>query len=152
MTDKPLHTRSRLGQVRYEIRGELARRARELEAQGHELIKLHIGNPGAFGFRAPTHLSEAIVHGLADSDAYAHQQGLMQAREAIAAQFTARGVGGIDAGDVFIGNGVSELIDLALRALPDPGDEVLLPSPDYPSWSAAPLLTETGRASRRERR
>ena len=142
MTDKPLNTRSRLSQVRYEIRGELARRARELEAQGRELIKLNIGNPGAFGFRAPPHLSDAIVRGLADSDAYAHQQGLMQAREAVAAQFSARGVNGIDANAVFIGNGVSELIDLALRALLDPGDEVLLPSPDYPLWSAATLLND----------
>ncbi|MDP1696970.1 MAG: aminotransferase class I/II-fold pyridoxal phosphate-dependent enzyme [Xanthomonadaceae bacterium] len=142
MTDKPLNTRSRLSQVRYEIRGELARRARELETQGRELIKLNIGNPGAFGFRAPPHLSDAIVRGLADSDAYAHQQGLAQAREAVAAQFAARGVIGIDANAVFIGNGVSELIDLALRALLDPGDEVLLPSPDYPLWSAATLLND----------
>lgn len=142
MTDKPLNTRSRLSQVRYEIRGELARRARELESQGRELIKLNIGNPGAFGFRAPPHLSDAIVRGLADSDAYAHQQGLAQAREAVAAQFSARGVNGIDANAVFIGNGVSELIDLALRALLDPGDEVLLPSPDYPLWSAATLLND----------
>ncbi|PKM14502.1 MAG: aminotransferase [Gammaproteobacteria bacterium HGW-Gammaproteobacteria-2] len=142
MTEKPLNTRSRLSQVRYEIRGELARRARELEAQGRELIKLNIGNPGAFGFRAPPHLSDAIVRGLADSDAYAHQQGLAQAREAVAAQFSARGVNGIDANAVFIGNGVSELIDLALRALLDPGDEVLLPSPDYPLWSAATLLND----------
>lgn len=142
MTDKPLNTRSRLSQVRYEIRGELARRARELEAQGRELIKLNIGNPGGFGFRAPAHLSEAIVHGLAASDAYAHQQGLLQAREAVAAQFAARGVSAIDADAVFVGNGVSELIDLALRALLDPGDEVLLPSPDYPLWSAATLLND----------
>lgn len=142
MTLPPLHTRTRLSQVRYEIRGELARRARELEAQGRELIKLHIGNPGAFGFRAPEHLQHALVGGLTQSDAYGHQQGLVAAREAIARQFAARGVVGVDANAVFVGNGVSELIDLALRALLDPGDEVLLPSPDYPLWSAATLLND----------
>lgn len=142
MTLPPLHTRTRLSQVRYEIRGELARRARELEAQGRELIKLHIGNPGAFGFRAPEHLQQALVGGLTQSDAYGHQQGLAAAREAIARQFAARGVVGVDANAVFVGNGVSELIDLALRALLDPGDEVLLPSPDYPLWSAATLLND----------
>lgn len=142
MTLPPLHTRTRLSQVRYEIRGELARRARELEAQGRDLIKLHIGNPGAFGFRAPEHLQQALVGGLTQSDAYGHQQGLVAAREAIARQFAARGVVGVDANAVFVGNGVSELIDLALRALLDPGDEVLLPSPDYPLWSAATLLND----------
>lgn len=142
MTLPPLHTRTRLSQVRYEIRGELARRARELEAHGRELIKLHIGNPGAFGFRAPEHLQQAIIAGLEQSDAYGHQQGLVAAREAIARQFAARGVGDVDANAIFIGNGVSELIDLALRALLDPGDEVLLPSPDYPLWSAATLLND----------
>lgn len=141
MSETPLNTRTRLGQVRYEIRGELARRARELEAQGRELIKLHIGNPAAFGLHAPEHLRAAVAAGIADSDAYGHQQGLLPAREAIVAQFAGRGVA-VDPSAVFIGNGVSELIDIALRALLDPGDEVLLPSPDYPLWSAATLLND----------
>jgi alanine-synthesizing transaminase len=140
MPQRHVPTSHRLADVRYEIRGELARRARELEAQGRRLIKLNIGNPGAFGFRAPEHLQQAIAGHLADSDPYCHQQGLEAAREAVAALHRRRGAAEVDATRVFIGNGVSELIDLSLRALLNPGDEVLLPSPDYPLWSAATIL------------
>jgi alanine-synthesizing transaminase len=142
MSQRTVPTRQRLSQVRYEIRGELARRARDLEAQGRELIKLNIGNPGAFGFRAPQHLQDAIARHVAESDPYCHQQGLSEAREAVAAQQLARGAHGVTANHVFMGNGVSELIDMALRALLNPGDEVLLPSPDYPLWSAATILND----------
>jgi len=142
MPAPPLKTRERLSEVRYEIRGDLARRARELEAQGRTLIKLNIGNPGAFGFRAPEHLQRAIADHIHDTDPYTHQQGLPAAREAIAAFHAARGTPGATAERVFVGNGVSELIDLSLRALLNPGDEVLLPSPDYPLWSAATILND----------
>lgn len=138
----PLKTRERLSEVRYEIRGELARRARELEAQGRKQIKLNIGNPGAFGFRAPEHLQRAIADHIADTDPYTHQQGLPIAREAIAAFHKRRGTPNASPERVFVGNGVSELIDLSLRALLNPGDEVLLPSPDYPLWSAATILND----------
>lgn len=135
-----IHPGSQLAEVRYEIRGALARRARALEATGTEVLKLNIGNPGRFGFRAPAHLTAAIAAHLADSDAYCHEQGLESAREVILTQARARGaaVPGIE--HVFIGNGVSELIDLALRALLERGDEVLLPAPDYPLYSAATIL------------
>ncbi|MGH8086612.1 MAG: aminotransferase class I/II-fold pyridoxal phosphate-dependent enzyme [Lysobacter sp.] len=142
MSPANLKTRARLSEVRYEIRGELARRARELENQGRQLIKLNIGNPGAFGFRAPEHLQRAIVDGIADTDPYTHQQGLPAAREAIAAHHRPRGTPHVSPERVFVGNGVSELIDLSLRALLNPGDEVLLPSPDYPLWSAATILND----------
>ncbi len=142
MTATPLLTRERLREVRYEIRGELARRARELEARGHTLIKLNIGNPGAFGFRAPEHMQQAIAAHLPESDAYTQQQGLPAAREALAAHYSQRDGEAILPEQVFIGNGVSELIDIALRALLNPGDEVLLPSPDYPLWSAATILND----------
>lgn len=142
MSLPPVKTRERLSEVRYEIRGELARRARELEAQGRRLIKLNIGNPGAFGFRAPEHLQRAIADRIADTDPYTHQQGLPQAREAIAAFHKRRGTPNASPERVFVGNGVSELIDLSLRALLNPGDEVLLPSPDYPLWSAATILND----------
>ena len=138
----PLKTRERLSEVRYEIRGELARRARELEAQGRNLVKLNIGNPGAFGFRAPEALQRAIAERIARTDPYTHQQGLPEARAAIAAFHQRRGTPGATAERVFVGNGVSELIDLSLRALLNPGDEVLLPSPDYPLWSAATILND----------
>lgn len=136
----PIPTSSRLAQVRYEIRGALARRAREIEAAGHEVLKLNIGNPGRFGFRAPPALVEAFTACLPRSDGYCQEQGLDEAREAIASQQRARGAHGVDVDRIFIGNGVSELIDLSLRALLEAGDEVLLPSPDYPLWSAATIL------------
>jgi alanine-synthesizing transaminase len=142
MSLPPVKTRERLSEVRYEIRGELARRARELEAQGRKLIKLNIGNPGAFGFRAPEHLQRAIADRIADTDPYTHQQGLPAAREAVAAFHRQRGTPNASPERVFVGNGVSELIDLSLRALLNPGDEVLLPSPDYPLWSAATILND----------
>lgn len=142
MSMPALKTRERLSEVRYEIRGELARRARELEAQGRTLVKLNIGNPGAFGFRAPEHLQRAIADRIADTDPYTHQQGLPAAREAIAGFHRMRGTPNASPERVFVGNGVSELIDLSLRALLNPGDEVLLPSPDYPLWSAATILND----------
>jgi len=137
-----LATRQRLSEVRYEIRGELARRAGELEAQGRTLIKLNIGNPGSFGFRAPAHLQRAIADDMDRTDPYTHQQGLPAARQAIAAAYARRGMPDAHPERVFIGNGVSELIDMALRALLNPGDEVLVPSPDYPLWSAATILND----------
>ena len=141
-TAPPLATRERLSEVRYEIRGELARRARELELQGRTLIKLNIGNPGNFGFRAPEHLQRAIAGDMDRTDPYTHQQGLPEAREAIAAAYARRSTPDAHADRVFVGNGVSELIDLSLRALLNPGDEVLVPSPDYPLWSAATILND----------
>jgi len=142
MSIPSLKTRERLSEVRYEIRGELARRARELEAQGRTLVKLNIGNPGAFGFRAPEHLQRAIADRISNTDPYTHQQGLPAAREAIAEFHRQRGTPNASPERVFVGNGVSELIDLSLRALLNPGDEVLLPSPDYPLWSAATILND----------
>jgi alanine-synthesizing transaminase len=135
-----VHPSLHLAQVRYEIRGALARRARALEAAGHAVLKLNIGNPGRFGFRAPAHLTAAITGHLAGSDAYGHEQGLEPARAAILAQQRGRGADVPDIERIFIGNGVSELIDLALRVLLNAGDEVLLPAPDYPLWSAATIL------------
>ncbi|HEY6940347.1 aminotransferase class I/II-fold pyridoxal phosphate-dependent enzyme [Dokdonella sp.] len=132
-------TSRRLEDVRYDIRGPLSRRAHELEAEGKPILRLNIGNPGLFGFRVPQHLRDAIAHALPKSEAYSHQQGVLEAREAVAAQHRRNGA---DARPehVFIGNGVSELIDLSLRALLDAGDEVLVPAPDYPLWTAATRL------------
>ena len=129
-----------LANVRYEIRGPLARRATELERQGHEIIKLNIGNPGVFGFRAPDNIRQAMIENLPQADPYCHQKGLNSAREAVVKQQQARGVMDVTIDEVFIGNGGSELILLSLRALLDEGDEVLVPSPDYPLWTAAVTL------------
>ncbi len=129
-----------LAKVRYEIRGPLSRRAVELERQGYDIIKLNIGNPGAFGFRAPETMRLAMIENIAQADPYCHQKGIFPAREAVVMQQQSRGVMDVTADEVFIGNGVSELILFTLRALLNPGDEVLVPSPDYPLWTAAVTL------------
>lgn len=134
---QPISGSSRLRSVRYDIRGPLNARALELEQQGHRIIKLNIGNPGLFGFEVPQNVREAIRNQLERGEAYCHQQGLQASREAIVAQQIQRHVPHPHPGQVFIGNGVSELIDIALRALLEPGDEVLIPAPDYPLWTAA---------------
>jgi alanine-synthesizing transaminase len=131
-----------LSDVRYEIRGNLANRALELERLGYEIISLNIGNPGAFGFRTPETMRLAMIENLHSSEAYCHQKGIFPAREAVVMQQQDRGVPGVTVDDVFIGNGVSELIDLTLRALLNPGDEVLIPSPDYPLWTAGVTLNQ----------
>jgi alanine-synthesizing transaminase len=129
-----------LQDVRYEIRGQLANHAFELEKRGYEIISLNIGNPGLFGFRTPETMRLAMIENLALAEPYCHQKGIFPAREAVVMQQQNRGISGITVEEVFIGNGVSELIDLSLRALLNPGDEVLVPSPDYPLWSAAVAL------------
>ena len=136
---------SSLANVRYEIRGDLARRAHEMERHGYEIIPLNIGNPGLFGFRTPETMRLAMIENLKSSEAYCHQKGIFPAREAVVMQQQSRGVRGVSADEVFMGNGVSELIDLVLRALLSTDDEVLVPSPDYPLWTAAVTLNR-GRA------
>ena len=133
-------TASRLDAVRYEIRGALARRARELEQQGNDVLHLNIGNPGAFGFRTPETMRRAVIRNLPFSEGYGPQAGIFPAREAVAMQFQGRGLTDTRYDQVIIGNGVSELVDITLRSLLEPGDEVLVPAPDYPLWSAAVTL------------
>jgi len=140
MSDNNIQTSRTLGDVKYEIRGQLAHRASELEKCGYEIISLNIGNPGLFGFRTPETMRLAMIENLAQAEPYSHQKGIFPAREAIVMQQQDRGLTDISAEEVFIGNGVSELIDLSLRALLNQGDEVLVPSPDYPLWSAAVAL------------
>ena len=137
----PLRRASHLDGVRYEIRGPLARRALELERQGCEVIKLNIGNPAQFGFRMPETMRKAVVENLANAEGYSHQKGIFPAREAVVMETQSRGIRGVTAEDVFMGNGVSELILMTLEALCQPGDEVLVPAPDYPLWTAAVALT-----------
>ncbi len=140
MTLPALRASEHLHEVKYEIRGALARRAEQLEREGHEIIKLNIGNPGAFGFRMPESMRVAVVENLHQADPYSHQKGIFPAREAVVMQAQNRGVMDVTADDVFIGNGVSELIMLAMRALLNPDDEVLVPSPDYPLWTASVVI------------
>jgi alanine-synthesizing transaminase len=134
-----------LANVRYEIRGKLARRALEMERMGYDIVSLNIGNPGAFGFRTPETMRLAMIENLRAAEGYCHQKGIFPAREAVVMQQQDRGVRGVTVDEVFIGNGVSELIDLTLRALLASDEEVLVPSPDYPLWTAAVNLNR-GRA------
>lgn len=140
MTLPDIRASEHLHGVKYEIRGALARRAEELERDGYDIIKLNIGNPGAFGFRMPDTMRVAIVQNLHQADPYSHQKGIFQAREAVVMQQQDRGIMDVSAEEVFIGNGVSELIMIAMRALLNPGDEVLVPSPDYPLWTASVVI------------
>ncbi len=142
MTQFQIRGSRRLTEVRYEIRGRLAHRALELERMGYEIISLNIGNPGLYGYRTPETMRLAMIENLGAAEPYCHQKGIFPAREAVVMQQQSRGILDVTAEDVFIGNGVSELIDLTLRALLDEGDEVLLPSPDYPLWTAATILND----------
>jgi alanine-synthesizing transaminase len=137
---KRIEASASLRDVKYEIRGQLASHAQELEKRGYEIISLNIGNPGLFGFRTPQTMRLAMIENLGQAEPYCHQKGIFPAREAVVMQQQERGIEGVSAEEVFIGNGVSELIDLSLRALLNRGDEVLIPSPDYPLWSAAVTL------------
>ncbi len=140
MSNRNIPASQRLGEVRYEIRGELSHRAREIEARGHSILRLNIGNPGSYGFETPAHLRRAVVRHLPASEAYCQEQGLTEARAAVVARERARGARGAAGERTQIGNGVSELFVLALRALLDPGVEVLVPAPDYPLWTASVIL------------
>jgi alanine-synthesizing transaminase len=137
MSARTIEPSPSLANVRYEIRGRLAHRALEMERLGYDIISLNIGNPGAFGFRTPETMRLAMIENLRLAEGYCHQQGIFPAREAVVMQQQDRGVQDVSADEVFIGNGVSELIDLSLRALLAAGDEVLVPAPDYPLWTAA---------------
>lgn len=137
----PIGRSSRLDGVLYDLRGPVAERAAELEARGEEILRLNIGNPAPFGFDAPAVIVEALRDALPRAHGYSESPGLTTTREAIAAHYAARSGFprlGIDA--VVVGNGVSELVGLTLQALLEPGDEVLVPSPDYPLWTASTVL------------
>jgi alanine-synthesizing transaminase len=136
----PVPQASRLSNVRYDIRGPVLRRGRQLEAEGVQVLKLNIGNTAPFGLAAPDNVVHDVVHNIAEAQGYSDARGIYPARLAVAQHYTALGVPGIGPDDVYLGNGVSELIVMALQALLDPGDEVLVPSPDYPLWTGAVRL------------
>ena len=128
---------SRLADVRYDIRGPVLARARQLEAAGHKIIKLNLGNPAPFGMFAPDSVLAAVADSIGDSQGYSDARGITPAREAVARYFGRLGVDGVTPDDVYLGNGVSDLIVMSLQALLNPGDEVLVPAPDYPLWTGA---------------
>jgi len=131
---------SKLANVCYEIRGQVMREAKRLESEGHHVLKLNIGNPAPFGFAAPEEILQDIILNLPQSHGYGDSKGLLSARRAVVQYYQGKDVHGVDIEDVFLGNGVSELIVMALQALLENGDEVLIPAPDYPLWTAAVSL------------
>jgi len=131
---------SKLADVCYDIRGPVLDAARRLEEEGRRILKLNIGNPAPFGFEAPDEIVANVVRNLPLSEGYSDSQGVLSARTAIVQHYQEQGFVDVSVEHVWLGNGVSELISFALQALLDDGDEVLIPAPDYPLWTAATSL------------
>ena len=127
---RDIYKSSKLNNVAYDVRGPVLDRASEMEQQGIEILKLNIGNPGKFGFHVPQDLLDQMSKDLSRADAYSDSKGILPAREAIAKYCLKKNILGVTPADVYTGNGVSELINMAMQGLLDNGDEILLPSPD----------------------
>jgi alanine-synthesizing transaminase len=131
---------AKLQHVRYDVRGPILVEAERLEAEGHRILKLNIGNPAPFGFEAPEAIVQDMIHNLRQAQGYSDSRGIYSARTAVAQYYQARGLTHTGVEDVFIGNGVSEMISLVLQAFVDDGNEILVPAPDYPLWTGAVSL------------
>ncbi len=130
----------KLAGVCYDIRGAVLDEARRMEEEGHRITKLNIGNPAPFGLYAPERILQDVIHHLPQSQGYCDSKGLFSARNAVVQYYEARGINYLSVEDVYLGNGVSELIVMAMQALLNGGDEMLIPAPDYPLWTAAVSL------------
>lgn len=128
---------TKLEGVCYDIRGPVLEHANRLEEEGHRILKLNIGNPAPFGFAAPDEIIQDVIYNLPNAEGYTESRGLFAARKAIMQESQRMGVPGVEIDDIFLGNGVSEMIVMSMQALLNNGDEVLVPSPDYPLWTAA---------------
>ena len=137
---RPIVQSKKLQDVRYDVRGPILVEAQRLEAEGHKILKLNIGNTAPFGFEAPERILVDMVHNLPESQGYSDSKGIYSARTAVAQYYQSKGLTDTDVEDVFIGNGVSELISMVLTAFVDDGNEVLVPAPDYPLWTGAVTL------------
>ena len=134
---KVINKSKKLEGICYDIRGPILDYAIELEEEGHKITKLNIGNPAAFGFDAPDEIIADVIHNMRNAQGYTSSRGLFSARKAIMQECQRLQIPGVDVEDIYLGNGVSELIVMANQALLNDGDEVLIPSPDYPLWTAA---------------
>ena len=132
---------SKLNNVCYDIRGPVLKHAKRMEEEGQKILKLNIGNPAPFGFDAPDEILVDVIRNLPTSQGYCDSKGIYPARKAVVQHYQKCGLLDIDVEDVFIGNGVSELIVMAMQALLNHKDEILVPSPDYPLWTAAVSLS-----------
>ncbi|WP_438952249.1 pyridoxal phosphate-dependent aminotransferase [Porticoccus sp.] len=128
---------NKLNNVCYDIRGPVLDHANRLEEEGLRILKLNIGNPAPFGFEAPDEIIHDVIHNLAKAQGYCHSKGIYSARKAVMQRCQLIGIPNVDIDDIFLGNGVSELIVMAMQALLNNGDEILVPAPDYPLWTAA---------------
>ena len=131
---------SKLANVLYDIRGPVLEEAQAMEAAGHTILKLNIGNPAPFGFEAPEAIVQDIAANLPVTQGYSDSRGILSARRAVVQYYETRGIHNLGTDEVFLGNGVSELITLSLQALCNPEDEILVPGPDYPLWTASVAL------------
>ena len=131
---------SKLNDVCYDIRGPVLREASRLEDEGNRILKLNIGNPAAFDMFTPDEIMQDVIKNLPDAQGYCDSKGLYSARKAVMQDFQLRGVHSVEVEDIYLGNGVSELIVMAMQSLLNNGDEVLIPAPDYPLWTAAVSL------------
>ncbi len=137
---RPIIQSRKLQNVRYDVRGPILVEAHRLEAEGHRILKLNIGNPAPFGFEAPEAILADVIHHLPTSQGYSDSKGIYSARTAVAQFYQEEGLTDVTVDDVFIGNGVSELITMVLQAFVDDGNEILVPAPDYPLWTGAVTL------------
>lgn len=137
---KKIKQSNKLNKVCYDIRGPVLEVAKRLEEEGHRILKLNIGNPALFGFEAPEEIIQDVIRNLSNAQGYSDSKGLFSARKAIMQECQQIGINNVDIDDIYLGNGVSELIVMAMQALLNNGDEVLIPAPDYPLWTAAVSL------------
>ena len=138
---KPVRKSAKLANVCYDIRGPVLQKAKQMEEEGHKIIKLNIGNLAAFGFDSPEEIQQDIIRNLPSAAGYTDSKGIFSARKAIMHYCQQKRIKGVTLEDIYVGNGVSELIAMAMNALLNDGDEVLVPAPDYPLWTAAISLS-----------
>jgi len=131
---------NKLDNVCYDIRGPVLDHANRLEEEGHRILKLNIGNPASFGLEAPDEIIHDVIHNLAEAQGYCHAKGIYSARKAVMQRCQIQGIPDVEIDDIFLGNGVSELIVMSMQALLNNGDEILVPAPDYPLWTASVTL------------
>ncbi|MGI9150808.1 MAG: pyridoxal phosphate-dependent aminotransferase [Limnohabitans sp.] len=138
---KKIQKSNKLSNVCYDIRGPIMDRARQMEEEGHKIIKLNIGNLAVFGFDAPEEIQQDMIRNLPTSAGYSDSKGIFGARKAVMHETQKQGIKGVTLDDIYLGNGASELIVMATNGLLNNGDELLLPAPDYPLWTAAVSLS-----------
>ena len=138
---KVINKSDKLDDVCYDIRGQVLQEARRLEEEGHRILKLNIGNPAPFGFDAPEEIVQDMIHNVPVSQGYSDSRGLFSGRKAVMHYCQQKSISNVTINDIYLGNGVSELIVMSLQALLNNGDEVLIPAPDYPLWTAAVYLS-----------